>query len=89
MITADSLSALTMGEKNASFMSEDTTTLGCSGKLEENSESEATNTGSANTAAMKGSLNFKCIEAWKRMLMKLLVEERLRKPGEIIIFLRD
>ena len=88
MITADSLSALTMGEKNASFMSEDTTTLGCSGKLEENSESEA-NTGSANTAAMKGSLNFKCIEAWKRMLMKLLVEERLRKPGEIIIFLRD
>ena len=65
-----------MRVKYASFLPENTTTLG--GTDKETKEPEA-NTGSANTAAMKGSL--KNIGAWRRIVMK--PEERPRKSGEV------
>ena len=61
---------LTMLVKNASFLPENTTTLGGSGK-----EPEA-NTGSANIAAMKGSL--KSIGTLRKIMKKV---KSLRKTG--------
>ena len=63
-----------MRVKNASFLPENTTTFGGTGK--ETKEPEA-NTGNANTAAMKGSLIN--IGAWRRIVVK--PEERLRKSS--------
>ena len=73
-------SVLTMLVKDASFLPENTTPLGVSGK--DTREPEAV-TGSTNTAAMKGAL--KSMGAWRRIMKQ--VGERLRKACETKIFL--
>ena len=73
-------SVLTLLVKNASFLPENTITLRGSGKETREPEAKA---GIVNAAMIR---ILKSIRTWRRIVMKL--EDRLRKVGKIIIFLR-